>query len=289
MTRPPLSILLITLAACTSGGADKGGDTDGPSLETADSGAPIETDLETDIQGPDVVDPCSELVDRTVLDACDLSVNGAELAEIGSERALRISISDTTNGTPPAQGAFNGAGIGNRAIAGWHNFDLLALSAFDLVGWTASPLGNPERPLEVGLVVDLACDYATIVNLFVSQDDLPTPVDGEDGAQTWSIARVDPVWTAFGGVDDPTAPGTRFIPDPDLPEQPPRVSLQSISSRWPSACLRNTPSAVPELPRSPTAVSAVHLALGRAANRSTKADWKLLEMKVDDKTYGLPE
>jgi hypothetical protein len=272
--------------ACTNGkDVPSPVDTTPPVIDTGDTGEapeptpPVETD-----PPPPVTDGCPDTTATDLTSACDFSVNlaSAVVDETVPGTPLLLLVQQST---PNAVGAYNGRGIGNRALAGFHGYDGTLLADIDNIsmdlGFIAgsSPIGP-----ELHLTFDAYCDN---VELYVAV--LPYELTGMGEPQTEDISRFtynqeSRVWTVNGALPDPTSDKFIIAPDRDLnPDARPPATLAEIVTAYPEACLRNATTDDVGMPVM-TETSSVMVALGDS-NTLLRLLWGIHRFTFNDDEY----
>lgn len=164
---------------------------------------------------------------------------------------LRLKISSGDSDV----GGFNGAGVGNRALVGLSQFDATLLSSFPGVTFDAKSDGLLA---DVLLVVDLDCTGGAPALLKASGDELfPAAMALEGGFKRFEASTTAPVWTSNMDITDPGDPSVTLLSTSSA------ASLDDVIAAYPNACIKNTASFDPEMPKSlPTA--GLLLSLGSA-------------------------
>lgn len=147
-----------------------------------------------------------------------------------TSKSLRLQTQAGTN--PP--GNFNAAGTGNRALLGLGTWSNRALSKLTRLEWEARVLEGP-RSIGAILQVDMNCD-GTDLRAYEAKPEtlllvLPASVPLANGYTETRILSTDAVWT-------------QMKPSPGSP-----VSIDSLLSTSPSACLKNAVASADGLPK----------------------------------------
>ena len=220
------------------------------------------------------------------------SVNSAGV-DIWSDNSnspyLRLRILDSSqNGA--SSGGFNGSGKGNRALVGISLYDNTALANFaGLEMDSKTSTGN--LTLDALLIVDLNCapnngnSHASLVVLRAEASRLNSVLDLEGGFKRYSALTSDSVWTSSqGDLVDPGNNATLLLPKSGGTAS---ASLDALINAYPNACLKNTASGDPGLPRN-IGTAAVLISLG--SDTSTDIATLLIDrIKVNTDVYKIWE
>jgi hypothetical protein len=154
-------------------------------------------------------------------DLVDLSVNAASATADSDGLHLR-----TEAGTNPV-GGFNGAGTGNKAIAGIEGYDGLLLADLTGAAYETAAVTGDSAPY-LNLVVDLDCTGADL-RVVVADATLATATPTAGGALRYAFLAEAPQWKAVGGLDEL------------LPSHLASTggALTDVVAAWPAACLRD--------------------------------------------------
>lgn len=279
------------LGAC-SGSTDEPVDTAETDTDTDtlviidDTASPMETDSDTGGPVQPARDPCESMGDADLSGWCDLSVNKAFVdvpESTGGTLILRTE--GASNADPAPAGGFNGAGFGNRALAGLHQVADTALSTLGTLEVQARQVTG-TLGLDLVLRVDLACDGNDVVSLLAPSDRFAVTT-----AQGWDTRKITTskfAWFAYGGLADPAKPGEQVADDPlqaNPPAQP--ATMDAILAAYPSACLDN--GRVDEASLPPGVVSAVMLSAGTDLDVASKVRWEVRSFTLAGTTWAVPE
>lgn len=293
--RLALSLAVSSLAACSTPTTNTPDDTDETDdtviKDTFNVGDTDETQVDTDdtlvvdtddgIGGSNT--PCSSSVPVGLEHGCDFSVNNAvvDLPEPGDDAVtLRVQLS-STNPT----GSFTGSGRGNLAIYGLDRYNRRAMSNFTGVIFDADPVGSTNLDLEFHLQVDLQCDGTEFALLYVDGANYITST--VNGHTRHTALPGDNIWSAYGGLEDPTSPGTKLLYQAGDPMGAP-ASLATFNALFPDACVRNFDGEFRDMPNN-TAVSGVLFTMGSATNPQFTATWKLYRVEIFNNVHLPPE
>jgi hypothetical protein len=280
----------LTWWACTGSEKDTDTDVDSPEpvIETADTAEEVIVDTEiVDTDLPPVITGCVSSGDEGLAKACDFSVNNASatIDESLPDKPLSLNVQQSA---PTPAGAYNGAGTGNRAIAGFHDHDRLRISnllqlSVDLEFVSGSNLLGPE----LGLILDLECDSGDLYYALVPHSALVNGVDQGGGITRYTILPEDRMWAVNNELPDPAGGGLIIAPDPDLnPELRPLATLDEIVAAYPGVCLRNIDSGDAAMPFA-AATSGILITLGRSTT-ILRVIWRVHRFVVNDVVYEKP-
>lgn len=180
--------------------------------------------------------------------------------------ATSVSVSfRTTSGSNP-MGAFNGTGVGNRAIVGIGSWHSRPVSQAEPITFDARHYAGTEK-IGVTLQIDLKCDGSQIAVVHASGASIAAQpaISQADTFARFTASISAPIWLAS------TAP----ILDPDtsmilVPTTGGPVSLQAMLTKFSSACLENGSTGANELPKGiPTA--AINWSLGTDSTIDTNS------------------
>lgn len=171
----------------------------------------------------------------------DLSVNQASVDVFRSSTNypyLRLRISDGSNTT----GGFNGVGLGNRALVGLSAYDATLLSSFPGVIFDAKSNGLLA---DVLLIIDSDCAGSAPLLLKASGAELYSAASSlEGGFRRFEALTTADAWTSNIDVADPFDPSTNVLSSSTA------SSLDAFIAAYPNACIKNTASYDPEMPKS---------------------------------------
>lgn len=213
------------------------------------------------------------LVLPSLADILDHSVNQASTTLYTdpdtSGAALWVQTQEGVNDA----GGFNGAGIGNKAIAGIPGFDGLALSELGTVHMSARHASGAQE-IYLNLLLDLACDGEDVRILVVT--DLGDAPPDDQGYSEVSITSEAPIWRAVGGIDD-ILPG-HLDPEPG--------SLTPVLSAYPAACLRDVDTQDGGMPANQVTRSVLWV-LGDSSSNSANS-WYIRALEVAGVRFEAP-
>jgi hypothetical protein len=262
-------------------------DTDPPAVETADTATEPPPPVDTDVPPP-VTTGCGDAGAEGLAKACDFSVNyaSATIDEAAPGKPLSLTV-EQSSATPP--GSYNGRGTGNRSVAGFHDYDRLALTdlqtlAVDMEFISGSQLLGPE----IGLILDLQCDSADLYYAIVKHADLGAGEAQGGGINRYTVTPESRVWSVNNELPDPAGGGLIIAPDPDLnPDMRPAATLEEIIGSYPSACLRNIDSGDPAMPLA-AETSGILLTLGESTT-ILRVIWHVHRMQINDDVLQPPQ
>jgi hypothetical protein len=285
---PGILIASLCLCLCACSGTTKDIDTDPPEvLETADTAVEDSDPPIIDTDPPTPIADCDTTGTTGLASVCDFSVNQASVEIDGSVTGQPLSLVINQSAATPS-GAYNGAGTGNRSIAGFHDHDRLALSdltllSMDLEYVSGSQLFGPE----LGLILDLDCDGATLHYGIMSWGVLTDTVNQGDGIERYEVAADDRVWAVNGELPDPADSSLIIAPDPQLnPLSRPLATLAEIAEAYPDACVRNIDSLDAAMPVN-TETSGILLTLGNSTT-ILRIIWQVHRFVINDVVYDKP-
>lgn len=179
-------------------------------------------------------------------DILDFSVNSAS-AIAGDGLPLR------TEAGSNEPGGFNGAGVGNKAIAGLPGYDGRSLASLSGLAWESLSIEGPGA-LYFNMLLELDCAGSTpiIVVADTSMAETSSAGDHTRTAFTASAAQ----WRAVGGLDDIL---------PSHLDMSAAGSLTDVVDAYPFACLRDVATGDAGMPTA-AVTSAVLLILGDSTN-----------------------
>lgn len=181
----------------------------------------------------------------------DLSVNQASATVEGTGDAAGLTL--RTEAGSNAVGAFNGSGIGNKAIAGVPGWDGRPLG--DLTGLAVeTDLVTGTRGVYFNVIADLSCDGTRLALIVADTSDL-TATTADDGSSRYDLRAEEEVWRAVGGLDD-------LLPAHTSADA---GTLSSVVDAYPDACLRDAATGDNGMPAG-VVTSSVLLILGDSTN-----------------------
>ncbi len=212
-------------------------------------------------------------------DFYDQSVGRAKVeTQLDGVSATSKAIRFQTQGGANSPGAYNGSGVGSRALLGigtWHGRPLSALS--DLRWEAKSTLG--AIAISMILQIDLKCNGGDIAVVEALSGSLATPVAKTDGYFEYRALLADAVWISLKTpVLDPTTSAELLSTAIGSPKK-----LSDTVAAFPAACLKNVASGAASLPKNiPTA--AILWSLGDDAN-TTAANVFVRRFQVGTEEY----
>lgn len=217
------------------------------------------------VAGPAIIPPV--VVDGLTLpkDFSNHSVNkaGARFVLDGITTTSKSVTFYTTSSTNSA-GAFNGSGVGNRAIVGIETWNSRPVSQAEPITFDAHTNSGMEK-IGVILQIDLKCDGTSLVVVEASGSAItsqPTVSEPSDFTR-FTASTQSPIWLASTApILDPDTSAT-LVPTSGAP-----VSLQPLLTKFSAACLKNGATGANDLPKG-IATSAISWSLGTDSTAST--------------------
>jgi hypothetical protein len=276
-TRPDLDIVEAPEDSATPPDEEETGD--GP----PDTDPPDSDPVDTETLVPPTTYECDDPTGTTLDQACDFSVNNAEIVKPGPGEGLMIR---TFQSGPNPPGAFNSPAAGNRAIAGFPHYDRLDVAELQSLEFDVEKIsGTPVVGPEFTLVVDMTCRGLDIRVVTVPFTALGEPVELGDNRQRYTVLATQGKFAVFGGLEDPTGE-TTILPDPDYTNGVPFGPLTDLVGAYPDACIRNRDSRQDSLPLGAD-TSGLMITVGRATNL-IKNEWLVWRLKVNDTEHLSP-